>query len=134
MSAVGIVSIVLGLLIAISRGFLVVFPGATLRWFEDRIQTESRTRLFGICMLPLPGIMIWAGASEDSGLAGFMLILGLFILAVSPWLVLFPRSYMDFCGAFVPPDPSSNLMGWRMIGLLGVGVGAVFIYFGWLAL
>ena len=134
MSAVGIMSIVLGLLIAISRGFLVAFPTATLRWFVNRIQTESRTRLFGICWLPLPGLMIWAGASEDNGLAGVLLIFGLFMPFPIGWLVLFPRSYMEFCGAFVPPDPSSDLMGWRMLGLLGVVVGAVFIYFGWLAL
>ena len=134
MSAVGIVTIALGLLIAVSRGSLVVFPAATLRWFEERIKTETRTRLIGIYALPVPGLMIWAGASEDSGLAGVLLILGLFMLVASAWLVLLPRSYMEFCGAFLPPEPGSNLRRWRMIGLLGVAFGAVFIYFGWLAL
>lgn len=134
MSVVGIVSLAFGLLIVVSRGLLVLFPAATLRWVEDRIDTESRTRSFGLYTLPVPGLMIWAGASEDSGLAGVLLIFGLFILAGIPWLVFFPRSYMEFCGAFVPPNASSNLMGWRMLGLLGVVFGTVFIYFGWLAL
>lgn len=134
-SSVGIVSIVLGLSIAISRAFLVVAPAATLRWFAERISTEARTRAFGASMLILPAAMIWAGASEDSGLAGVLLIFGLFILfAIVGWLWAFPRSYMEFCGAFLPHDENSSMVGWRVLGLLGVAIGLVFIYYGWLAL
>lgn len=134
MSAVGVVSVAFGLIIAISRGLLVVLPAATLRWFAKCIETEARTRLFGVCVLPIPGAMIWAGASEESGLAGVLLIFGVFMLMVIVWPVVFPRSYMEFCGAFVAHDPSSNLMGWRMIGLVGVAFGMAFIHFGRLAL
>jgi len=135
MSAVGVVSIVLGLLIAISRTFLVLFPAATLRWTVERlIPTESRTRIYGICVVPLPAAMIWAGASEDSGLAGILLIFGLFMFAVIPWLVIFPRSFMEFCGIFLPSHTDSKLIGWRAIGTLGIGIGAALIYYGWLAL
>lgn len=134
MSAVGIVSIILGLLIVISRGLLVVSPRTTLQSFGKIIQTESRTRLVGLATLLLPVLMIWAGGSADTGLAGVLLIFGLFMLAAISWLVFFPGSYIHFCRGFVPPDPDSNLMGWRLMGLLGVFIGGVFIYFGWLAL
>ena len=135
MSAVGVVSILLGLLIAVSRTFLVLFPAATLRWTENLIlQTEKRTRTYGICVLPVPGLMIWAGASEESGLAAALLIFGLFMLAAIPWLVFFPRSFMEFCGMFLPPDVNSRLIGWRVIGMLGLMLSAVLIYLGWRAL
>ena len=112
MSAAGVVTIILGLLVVISRTFLVLFPAATLRWTEDRfLQTESRTRIYGISVLPIPGLMIWAGASEDSDLAALLLIFGLFMLTALSWLVFFPRSFMDFCEIFLPPDADSKLIG-----------------------
>ena len=135
MRSIGVVSIALGLLIVVSRGFLVLFPAATLRWFEEKVLTASRTRLFGLCLLPLAALMIWVGAEQDSGLAAVLFIFGLFIIIVAvPWLVFFPRTFMDVCSAFLPPDPGSNLMGWRAAGLFGVVIGAALIYFGWLAL
>ena len=135
MSVVGVVSISLGLLIVVSRGFLTLFPAATLRWFEKSVLTESRTRLFGILLLPLAVLMIWSGAAQDSGLAGTLLIFGFFILiAAVPWLVFFPRTYIEFCSAFLPPEPGSSLVGWRVVGLLGMAIGAALIYFGALAL
>jgi hypothetical protein len=133
-SPVGIVSIALGLLIVISRGFLLLSPAATLQWFEKIIQTESRTRLVGLSTLPIPVLMIWAGGAAETGLAGVLLIFGLFMLASVSWLVFFPGSFKRFCETFLPPDPGSSLMGWRSIGLLGVFIGGVLIYFGWLAL
>ena len=135
MNAVALVSISLGLLIGISRGFLTLFPATTLRWFEKRVLTESRTRLYGILLLPLPALMIWAGAAQDSALAGVLLVFGFFILIVAvPWLVFSPRTYIEFCSAFLPADPDSSFIGWRVVGSFGMAIGAAFIYFGALAL
>ena len=131
MSSVGIVCIVLGSLIVISRGLVVVSPAATLRWFKDMIRTETRVRTLGVFALTLPALMIWAGASEDTVLAQVLLIFGLFLLLFAiPWLVFFPRSYMELTSSLLP----SNLMGWRLLGLLGAIVGLVLVYFGWRAL
>lgn len=131
MSSVGIVCIVLGFLIVISRGLIVLAPAVTLRWFKHMIGTETRVRTFGISALALPALLIWAGASEDTLLANVLLIFGLFILLITiPWLVFFPRSFMDFTRALLP----SNLMAWRLLGLSGAMVGLVLIYFGWGAL
>ena len=41
MEPVGIVSIVLGVLVVCGRGFLVVEPGATLRWFQSESHYTS---------------------------------------------------------------------------------------------
>ena len=131
MSTAGIVCIVFGALIVITRGLIVVAPATTLRWVKDLISTETRVRTIGLSALVLPALMIWAGASEDTVLAGVLLIFGLFFLLVTiPWLVFFPRSYMEIANFFLP----SNLMGWRVLGLLGAIVGLVLVYFGWGAL
>jgi hypothetical protein len=127
MSSVGIVCIIFGFLIVISRGLIVVAPATTLRWVKDMISTETRVRTLGLYALVLPALMIWAGASEDTVLANVLLIFGLFYLLVAiPWLVFFPRSYMEFTNSLLP----SNLMGWRVLGLLGAIVGLVLVHFG----
>ena len=115
----------------ISRGLIMLAPATTQRWVKDMISTETRVRALGLYALVLPALMIWAGASEDTVLAGVLLIFGLFFLLVTiPWLVFFPRSYMEIANFFLP----SNLMGWRVLGLLGAIVGLVLVYFGWGAL
>jgi hypothetical protein len=127
MSSAGIVCIVIGSLIVISRGLFVVAPATTLRWVKDMISTETRVRTLGLYALVLPALMIWAGASEDTVLANVLLIFGLFYLLIAiPWLVFFPRSYMEFTNSLLP----SNLMWWRVLGLLGAIVGLVLVYFG----
>ena len=131
MSSVGIICLVLGSLIVITRGFIVVAPATTLRWFKEMISTEVRVRTLGLFALAMPALLIWAGVSEDTVLAQVLLIFGLFfLLVIIPWLLFFPRSYMELVGALIPSD----LMAWRLLGLMGVVVGLVLIYFGWGAL
>ena len=125
MSAVAIVSIALGLLIMVSRGLLVVAPAATLRWFGGIIRSEARTRIFGACVSVIAAPMIWAGTSETSGLATVLLVFGVFVVVVSlPALVFFPRAYMSFAEGFLPADSNNGLFGWRMLGLVGLVIGA----------
>ena len=131
MSSAGIVCIVFGSFIVIYCGLMVVAPTTTLRWNKDMISTETRVRTLGLYALVLPALMIWAGASEDTVLANVLLIFGLFYLLFAiPWLVFFPRSYMEFANSFLP----SNLMVWRVLGLLGAIVGLVLVRFGLSAL
>jgi hypothetical protein len=116
MSAVGIVSIAVGLLIIVSRGLLVLAPAATLRWFGGIIQSEARTRIFGTCALLVAAPMIWAGASEPSGLATVLFIFGVFVVE------------------FLPADSNTGLFGWRILGLVGVVIGAALFMAGLRAL
>ena len=68
MSAVGIVTIALGVLVVFSRGALLVTPEATLRWFKETIASNSRLRTLGGFMVTLGAAMIWAGRPTAANL------------------------------------------------------------------
>ena len=134
MNPVGIVGIFLGLLVVGGRGSLLVAPEATLRWFKGLIATNGRLRLLGGFMVTLGAAMVWAGSPEDSILAGILTIFGWAGVGMSALLLLlFPGVYRAIATPFLPSD-TSNLFLWRFAGLMGVIVGALFIYFGALAL
>ena len=135
MSAIGVVSIAVGLLIMVSRGLLVLAPAATLRWFGGIVQSEARTRILGTCALLVAAPMIWAGASETSGLGFVLFVFGVLVVIVSlPALVFFPRAYMAIADGFLPADSDTGLFGWRILGLVGVVIGAALIMAGLRAL
>ena len=76
MSAVGIVTITLGVLVVCGRVTLLVAPAATLCWFKETIASNGRLRTLGAFFVTLGVAMAWAGASEDSGLATFLTVFG----------------------------------------------------------
>ena len=57
-------------------------------------------------------------------------ILGISTLA----LALFPAVYRAIAEAVLPSDTDADLTGWRILGLAGVIIGGLLIYFGTLAL
>ncbi len=135
MSAVGIVSIAVGVVAVCVRGALLVAPAATLRWFKGTIGTNGRIRVLAAFALTLGATMVRAGASADSGLADVLSVFGWVIVGIStPALVLFPGAYLALANAILPSDPSASLTGWRLRGLAGVIAGVLLIYFGALAL
>ncbi len=129
MSTAGMVAMFLGVLIVCSRGPLLLIPASALRWFGEAIKTEGRTRVSGAIVVLIAVPMIWSGMSENTGLASVLFILGIFFLVVAiPALVLFPNVYMSLAISFVPDDFSGNLLGWRLLGLVGVIIGfAIFM-------
>jgi len=135
MSRVAVVSIALGILVVCSRGSLLVAPAATLRWFERLIGTNGRIRALGAVTLTIGATMAWVGASEHSGLATILRVAGWAIVAIStPSLVLFPKVYRAIFEALLPSSGDADLAGWRILGLIGVILGGLLIYFGALAL
>ena len=69
--------------------------------------------------------MIWACASETSGLASVLFVFGMFVVVISlPALVFFPRAYMAVVDGLLPADLDTGLFGWRMLGLVKVIIGA----------
>ncbi len=134
MSAVGVVTIALGVLVVCGRATLLVAPAATLRWFKETIACSGRLRTLGAFLVPLGAAMAWAGASEDSGLATFLTVFGWGFLGASALLVLFPGVYRAMANPFLPSDTSGSLFLWRFRGLAGTLVGVLIIYFGALAL
>ena len=135
MSEVGVVSIVLGVVVVCSRGALLVAPAATLRWFEGVIATNGRTLALGAVTLTCGASMAWAGSSEHNGLATILSVVGWAVVGISTLaLVLFPAAYRAIAEAVLPTDTDEDLIGWRILGLAGVVVGGLLIYFGALAL
>jgi hypothetical protein len=137
MSRVAVVSIVLGVVVVCSRGALLVAPAVTLGWFEALIATDGRIRALGAFALTLGATMAWAGTSEYTGLATILRLGGWAIVAFStPTLVLFPTAYRAIADSVLPSssDSDSDLAGWRLLGLIGVILGGLLIYFGALAL
>jgi len=134
MSAVGIVTIALGVLVVCGRGALLVAPEEALRWFKETIASNGRLRTLGAFLMALGAVMVWASASEDSGLGTFLTIFGWGILGISALLlVLFPGVYRAIANPFMPSDTSGFFL-WRFAGLGGTLVGVLIIYFGVLAL
>ncbi len=133
MSAVGIVTIALGVLMMCGRVPLLVAPEATLRWFKETIASNGRLRTLGAFPVTLGAAMVWAGVSEDSGLGTFLTVFGWGFLGASALLVLFPGVYRAIANPFMPSD-TSGLFLWRFAGLAGTVVGVLIIYFGVLAL
>ena len=134
-SEVGIVSILVGVVVVCGRGALLVAPAATLHWFEGVIATNGGTRALGAFVLTLGAAMVWSGASEHSGLATVLSVVGWVVVGISTLaLVLFPAVYRAIAEAVLPSAADSDLIGWRLVGLLGVSIGGLLIYFGALAL
>ena len=135
MSAVGILTIALGVLVVCGRVPLLLAPEATLRWFKETIASDNRLRTLGAFLVTLGAAMVWVGASEDSGLATFLTVIGWGILGVSALaLVLFPGVYRAMADPFLPSDTSGSLFLWRFAGLAGMAVGVLIVYFGAIAL
>ena len=135
MSAVGIVTIALGVLVVCGRVTLLVAPAATLRWFKETIASNGRLRTLGAFFVTLGAAMAWAGASEDSGLATFLTVFGWGFLVFSALVsVLFPGIYRAIANPFLPSDTRGSLFLWRFRGLAGSLIGGLIIYFGALAL
>ena len=62
--------------------------------------------------------------------ARVIIVVGISTLA----LVLFPAVYRAIAKAVLPSAADSDLIGWRFVGLLGVSIGGLLIYFGAVAL
>ena len=135
MSAVGVVSIVFGVVVVCSRGPLLVAPAQTLRWLLGVIGTNGSVRALGIVALALGAAMVWAGDSEHSELATILWLAGWAIVGVSTLLLLvFPAVYRAIVESMLPSEADADPTGLRILGLAGVIIGGLLIYFGALAL
>jgi len=130
-SIAGIVAIILGAFIILSRGALLLFPAATLHWLGTLLKTEARTRILGTIVVLIALLMMWAGMAQHTGLEIVMFIFGIFFLVVAvPGLLLAPTIYRNLANSFIPDDLSGSLFGWRMLGLLGVVIGVAILMVG----
>ena len=132
MNTAAIVTMFLGLLIVATRGPLLVAPCQTIRRIHVLTATRSRIRGLGLVLAAIGGLVVWGGFSDNGNLAAFLLVVGTFLLLVAvPWLLFFPQTYKELVDAFVPEKLDSNLLGWRLLGLVGVLIGGLIFYVGW---
>jgi hypothetical protein len=134
MSSVGSVAIALGVLMMCRRVPLLVAPEATLRWFTETIASNGRLRALGGFAVTFGAAMVWAGTTEDNGLATFLTVFGLGFLGVGALVMLFPGIYRAIANPVLPSDRSGSRFWWRVGGLTGTLIGVLIIYFGALAL
>ncbi len=135
MNAVGIVSIALGVLVVCVRGYSLVAPVPTLRWFRTMAHTNVGLRKLGTFVLLVGLTMIWAGSSEDSGLADVLSFVGFAFVGMSTLLLLlFPNAYRVLVDSMIPEDTSGVLTFLRFKSITGIIIGVLFIYFGVCAL
>ncbi len=135
MSVVGVTTIVFGIIVLCTRGPLLIAPAAALRLLRRLIKTDGRIRTMGIVVLPLCPSMLWAGSTDESGLAMLLSFLGWLLLIVAlPILLVFPSAYRAIIGGLLPDEESTDFYGWRVLGFVGGVIGVALIYFGVLAL
>ena len=135
MNAVGIVSIALGVLVVCVRGYSLVAPVPTLRWFRTMSRTNGGLRKLGTFVLLVGLTMIWAGSSEDNGLADVLSFVGFAFVGMSTLLLLlFPSAYRVLVDSMIPEDTSGVLTFLRFKSITGIIIGVLFIYFGVCAL
>ena len=135
MNTVGIVSIVLGALTLFSRGYSLVAPEKFLAWYRNTVGTNRGLRTLGAPILVLGLTMIWAGSSDDTGLATVLYYFGIMLVAMSTLLLLiFPNAYRAMVESMIPEDTSGVVNFVRFKGLAGVIIGILFIYYGALSL
>lgn len=131
MSVVGIASIALGVLAVGCRGYSLVAPAPTLNWIRNMVSSNGRLRLFGAVLLAIGAMLVWAGVSEDTQLAGFITFIGyLFAGASVLVLLIFPGAYRAIVDSIMQKDTDGVLIFVRVRSLLGVVFGLLLIYFG----
>jgi uncharacterized protein YjeT (DUF2065 family) len=135
MNAVGIVSIVVGVIFIISRGCTLIAPAQILHWFRNIAATNRSLRILGAPFLILGLMMIWASSSEDTGLATILYYTGILFTGMSTiLLLLFPSAYRSMVESLIPEDTTGVINYIRLKSLAGVVIGVLFIYYGALAL
>jgi hypothetical protein len=130
-SVIGITSIALGILIICLRAPLLVAPAATLRRVHLLIATNATIRILGGIVLIVGALMVWAGTTGYGTLATVLTIWGWAMIGVAlVTLLLFPNLYRGLVRALIPDPVGGSLPGWRLVGLIGAGVGLLMIYVG----
>lgn len=132
MPELAVLSIALGLLIAVARGPMVVAPRATLAAYRRVLETDVRVRMLGVGLASLGlGLIVFARGS-DAGAARFLFAFGWLLAAIAALFgliltSLFRRSASSFLD-FVDDSVDSAVL--RITGVVALGVATFFIYLG----
>lgn len=127
MTGLAVVSILLGVVIILSRGPLVLAPEGTLRVYRKLLATNSRVRIMGVGITALAVAMILLSRGHELTSARVISIMGWCIACVAVFLLLlFPSAYRQLAESLL--DATSQAL--RPVGAIAVGVGVLFIWLG----
>jgi len=129
MNNLALVSIIWGAIIILTRGPIIFAPEASRNFFLNSIITsETKIRIIGIFVVALGMVMIYVAQGYDQTAALFIKYLGWFFVVVAgPIFLIFTSIYKDILINIVENMDALIL---RIIGIFGVGLGALFIYLG----
>ena len=127
MNKLAIASVVLGIVVIALRGPMIFSPDAVIKPFKKLIESKTRMRIMGLVFVA-PGLaLIYAAWGVDHTAARVMLGMGCFIVLIPLFfMVIFPSIYSLIADIVLDWNP----LVFRVIGVLGVGMGILFIYLG----
>lgn len=124
-------TLALALLVIVTRAPLLVAPEATIGLFRSLIAKRARIRLLGTMCVPLAAALALTAPSAVSAhptASPALTLLGWWLLAVSFWLLLWPRGYQFVAEGFL--DTITDVTVLRVLGAIGTVVG---VALAWLA-
>ena len=127
MNRLALVSVVLGVLIILLRGPMIFAPEVVIERFKKLIITDARLRILGVILTLFGVVLIVSAWGVDHGAAYAVLVMGC-LLAFAAFLlqVIFPSLYRQIADIVF----TFNLLFFRVVGVIGVALGLLFLYFG----
>ena len=132
MESLASLTLLLAVLIIVSRGALLVAPQATVRAFRRLLEYPSRLRLMGL-LFALLGVGFVQSAPQAAlhqpTASTALTVVGWGILVAAAWLVLWPRGYQRLAEPVLDAVSDSSVL--RVLGGLGVlfGLGVAWLAF-----
>ncbi|MGK7928584.1 MAG: hypothetical protein AB4290_25670 [Spirulina sp.] len=126
MNNLSIVSIILGMLLAIGRAPFIFAPATMLRIVRNIVNKKSNLRLVGFPTLLLGTAMLAASLDANQPLALIILIPGCLIV-LAGFLEIFRTSVIQRIGIYI--WSMSNRTA-RLLGAFSVALGCLLIYLG----
>jgi len=127
MNKLAIVSVVLGIIVIALRGPMIFSPDAVIRPFKKLIESRTRMRIMGAVFTVLGLVLVFSAWGVDHTAARVMMGLGCFMALIALFfMTIFPSVYRQIADIVLDWNP----LIFRVIGVLGVGMGVLFIYLG----
>lgn len=132
MNHLSMICILIGIIAVLFRAPMVFAPKAVMRLTKEKLAlNKTRMRLLGLFLICLGLAMILA-AWESGLLIGQIIVIWGFLIMLVPLIlmVIFPGVY----GRILIYFSRVNSFVIRAIGILGVAIGTLFLYFGFFVL
>lgn len=127
MNAVAIASIALGILMIATRGPLIFAPEGTVRVFLSFLENSAGVRAMA-CLLGMAGLATLVSTRDAVGMLTQVIVFFAWLMVAGCVFLLFlPNLYEQLARSVLLAFDAAAL---RMLGMLGVGIGMLFVYYG----